>query len=259
MVAAMSDRDQARTSATTYFGSEPVAEADKQDRVDAVFSSVARRYDLMNDLMSGGLHRIWKAFTLARTGLRPGDSALDLAGGTGDLARGLLKQVGDSGRVVLSDINAAMLGIGRDRLVDQGAGSGLSVAQADAESLPFEDRSFDCITIAFGLRNVTRKDLALAEMHRVLRPGGRLLVLEFSRPRLPALSPVYDWYSFKVLPRLGEWVAGDAESYRYLAESIRRHPDQDALAGMMREAGLEKVEWFNLTGGVVALHRGYRF
>jgi demethylmenaquinone methyltransferase/2-methoxy-6-polyprenyl-1,4-benzoquinol methylase len=244
---------------TTDFGFRNVPVGEKKERVRGVFDSVAGRYDLMNDLMSGGLHRIWKAFTLARTGLRPGDSALDLAGGTGDLARGLLKQVGDSGRVVLSDINAAMLGIGRDRLVDQGAGSGLSVAQADAESLPFEDRSFDCITIAFGLRNVTRKDLALAEMHRVLRPGGRLLVLEFSRPRLPALSPVYDWYSFKVLPRLGEWVAGDAESYRYLAESIRRHPDQDALAGMMREAGLEKVEWFNLTGGVVALHRGYRF
>lgn len=243
---------------TTDFGFEQVPREEKARRVRGVFDSVADRYDLMNDLMSGGLHRAWKAFTLARTGLRPGDRALDLAGGTGDLAESLLDQVGGDGRVVLSDINHAMLCRGRDRLVDAGAGPNLSVIQADAESLPFADAQFDCVTIGFGLRNVTHKDRALAEMRRVLRPGGRLLVLEFSQPVLPGLSPVYDWYSFHILPRLGEWIAGDADSYRYLAESIRRHPDQEKLAAMMRGAGLDRVTWFNLTGGVVALHRGYR-
>lgn len=247
-----------REDDTTDFGFEQVPRSEKARRVRGVFDSVADRYDVMNDLMSGGLHRAWKAFTLARTGLRPGNRALDLAGGTGDLAESMLEQVGEDGRVVLSDINHRMLCRGRDRLVDAGAGPTLSVIQADAERLPFPDAHFDCVTIGFGLRNVTRKEAALAEMRRVLRPGGCLLVLEFSRPVLPGLSPVYDWYSFNVLPRLGEWVAGDPESYRYLAESIRRHPDQAALADMMRGAGLERVTWFNLAGGVVALHRGYR-
>lgn len=242
---------------TIDFGYQEVPIGEKARRVRGVFDSVAERYDLMNDLMSGGLHRIWKAFALGRTGLRPGDSALDLAGGTGDLSRGLLRQVGDEGRVLLSDINASMLARGRDRLVDEGAGESLSVAQADAESLPFPDRRFDCVTIAFGLRNVTRKDRALAEMYRVLKPGGRLLVLEFSRPN-PLIRPVYDLYSFQILPRLGEWVVGDAESYRYLAESIRKHPDQPTLGGMMETAGFARVDWFDLTGGIVALHRGYR-
>ncbi|MDQ2069858.1 bifunctional demethylmenaquinone methyltransferase/2-methoxy-6-polyprenyl-1,4-benzoquinol methylase UbiE [Natronospira bacteriovora] len=242
---------------TTDFGFQEVPVEEKARRVRGVFDSVAERYDLMNDLMSGGLHRVWKAFTLARTGLRPGDRALDLAGGTGDLTRGLLRQVGEQGEVVLSDINASMLSRGRDRLVDEGADDRLSVVQANAEVLPFPDRHFDCVTIAFGLRNVTHKDRALAEMHRVLRPGGRLLVLEFSRPN-DLIRPFYDLYSFQVLPRLGEWVAGDADSYRYLAESIRKHPDQATLGAMMETAGFARVEWFNLTGGVVALHRGYR-
>jgi len=242
---------------TVDFGYQEVPLGEKAQRVRGVFDSVAQHYDLMNDLMSGGMHRVWKAFTLARTGLRPGDRALDLAGGTGDLSRGLLKQVGEDGQVVLSDINAAMLGRGRDRLVDEGAADNLSIVQADAESLPFDDRQFDCLTMAFGLRNVTRKDRALAEMYRVLKPGGRLLVLEFSRPN-DLIRPFYDLYSFQVLPRLGEWVAGDAESYRYLAESIRKHPDQATLGGMMETAGLDRVKWFDLTGGVVALHRGYR-
>ncbi len=250
----MSDREQE----TTHFGYEEVPAGEKARRVRGVFDSVADRYDLMNDLMSAGLHRAWKAFTLARTDLRPGDSALDLAGGTGDLAHGLLRQVGDGGRVVLSDINHDMLRRGRDRLVDGGAGPNLSAVQADAEKLPFPDAHFHCVTMGFGLRNVTDKDAALAEIHRVLRPGGRLLVLEFSRPVLPGVTPLYDWYSFQVLPRLGEWVAGDADSYRYLAESIRRHPDQASLAEQMKAAGFGRVRWFNLTGGVVALHRGYR-
>ena len=242
---------------TIDFGFQEVPLEEKVHRVRGVFDSVAARYDLMNDLMSGGLHRVWKAFTLARTGLKPGDRALDLAGGTGDLSRGLLEQVGDEGQVVLSDINASMLSRGRDRLVDEGADARLSVVQANAESLPFPDREFDCVTMAFGLRNVTRKDRALAEIRRVLRPGGRLLVLEFSRPN-DLIKPLYDLYSFQVLPRLGQWVVGDADSYRYLAESIRKHPDQPTLAGMMETAGLGRVNWFNLTGGVVALHRGYR-
>ncbi|MEA5444973.1 bifunctional demethylmenaquinone methyltransferase/2-methoxy-6-polyprenyl-1,4-benzoquinol methylase UbiE [Gammaproteobacteria bacterium AB-CW1] len=249
----MAEQDRA----TVDFGYQEVPVGEKAQRVRGVFDSVAERYDVMNDLMSGGLHRIWKQFTLARTGLRPGDRALDLAGGTGDLSRGLLKQVGDSGAVVLSDINASMLGRGRDRLVDEGAGENLAVVQADAEVLPFPDRHFDCVTIGFGLRNVTHKDRALAEMHRVLKPGGRLLVLEFSRPN-DLIRPFYDLYSFQVLPRLGQWVAGDADSYRYLAESIRKHPDQPTLKAMMTAAGFERVAWFDLTGGVVALHRGYR-
>jgi len=241
----------------THFGYQTVPAAEKAGRVRAVFDSVAGKYDLMNDLMSGGLHRLWKRFTLARTGLRPGQSALDVAGGTGDLSAGLARQVGPSGRVVLSDINAAMLGEGRDRLLDRGIAGNLALVQANAERLPFRDASFHCVTIGFGLRNVTDKPAAVAEMARVLKPGGRLLILEFSRPALEFLQPIYDFYSFQVLPRLGELVAGDRASYQYLAESIRMHPDQETLLGMMGDAGFERCRYVNLTGGVAALHIGY--
>jgi demethylmenaquinone methyltransferase/2-methoxy-6-polyprenyl-1,4-benzoquinol methylase len=240
------------------FGDELVSPQEKTRRVGEVFSSVARRYDVMNDLMSGGLHRLWKRFTLDLANLRPGQRALDVAGGTGDLAAGLARQVGDRGLVVLSDINAAMLARGRDRLINEGLVGNVHVAQLNAERLPFADRTFDCVTIGFGLRNVTDKPAALASMRRVLKPGGQLLVLEFSRPN-EALKPLYDTYSFRVLPLLGKLVAKDEASYRYLAESIRMHPDQETLLGMMREAGLEGCRYHNLTGGVVAVHRGYRY
>jgi demethylmenaquinone methyltransferase/2-methoxy-6-polyprenyl-1,4-benzoquinol methylase len=220
-----------------------------------VFDSVAGKYDLMNDLMSGGLHRLWKHFTVERSGVKPGDRVLDVAGGTGDLARAFRERVGDAGQVLLTDINGAMLQLGRDRLLD--AGLPVDAVRCDAERLPFREGSFDCVSVAFGLRNMTRKDAALREMFRVLRPGGRLLVLEFSRVWAP-LAPAYGLYTLKVLPLLGRLVAGDAASYRYLGESIARHPDQETLATMMREAGFERVEYFNLTAGVVALHRGYR-
>jgi demethylmenaquinone methyltransferase/2-methoxy-6-polyprenyl-1,4-benzoquinol methylase len=246
-------------SETTHFGYESVPAGEKAARVRAVFDSVAGRYDLMNDLMSFGLHRLWKRFALARTGLRPGQCALDVAGGSGDLAAGLARQVGRDGHVWLTDINAAMLAQGRDRLLDQGIAGNVSYALADAEALPFAAASFHCITIGFGLRNVTDKPAALRSMARCLKPGGRLLVLEFSKLLLPALQPLYDQYSFRVLPALGDLVTGDAASYRYLAESIRMHPDQPTLAALMREAGLEDVRWFNLSGGVVALHVGYRY
>lgn len=246
-------------SKTTHFGFEEVAWTEKARRVRGVFDSVAPKYDLMNDLMSAGLHRLWKQFTLSQTLLRPGQRALDVAGGTGDIARGLLQQVGERGLVVLSDINGAMLAQGRDRSIDLGVLRGIEYVQANAEHLPFADDSFDCITIAFGLRNVTDKPAALASMRRVLRPGGQLLVLEFSQPTVPALKPVYDAYSFKVLPALGKLVAGDADSYRYLAESIRKHPDQEALLAMLREAGLEDCRYHNLSGGIVALHRGFKY
>jgi demethylmenaquinone methyltransferase/2-methoxy-6-polyprenyl-1,4-benzoquinol methylase len=223
-----------------------------------VFDSVASRYDLMNDLMSGGLHRLWKQFTLSQTRLRPGQRALDVAGGTGDLARGMAEQVGERGLVVLSDINGAMLARGRDRLIDAGVVRGIEYVQANAEKLPFPDASFDVVTIGFGLRNVTDKPAALAAMRRVLKPGGQLIVLEFSQPAVPALKPLYDTYSFRVLPALGRLVAGDADSYRYLAESIRMHPDQETLLGMLRDAGLENCRYHNLSGGIVAVHRGYR-
>jgi demethylmenaquinone methyltransferase/2-methoxy-6-polyprenyl-1,4-benzoquinol methylase len=245
--------------ATTDFGFQEVPRAQKAERVRAVFDSVAGRYDLMNDLMSGGVHRLWKRFTLSLTGLRPGAKVLDVAGGTGDLALGLAQQVGRSGLVVLTDINAAMLDAGRDRLIDGGVVGNVLCAQADAEQLPFADESFDCVTIGFGLRNVTDKPRALAAMRRVLKCGGQLLVLEFSKPTNAALESVYDAYSFRVLPLLGRVVTGDAASYRYLAESIRRHPDQEALLSMMRAAGLEDCRYHNLTGGIVAVHRGYRF
>ncbi len=240
----------------THFGFEQVAEAEKARRVAQVFDSVAHRYDIMNDLMSGGMHRLWKSFTIARSGVREGSRVLDVAGGTGDLSLAFARKVGKTGQVWLTDINNAMLTHGRDRLCDKGFL--LPVAQCDAEKLPFPDDHFDCVTVAFGLRNMTHKDLALAEMRRVLRPGGRLLVLEFSQIWKP-LAPVYDLYSFKVIPRIGEIITKDADSYRYLAESIRVHPDQETLKGMMENAGLEKVEYFNLTLGVVALHRGFKF
>ncbi|HEY6453616.1 MAG TPA: bifunctional demethylmenaquinone methyltransferase/2-methoxy-6-polyprenyl-1,4-benzoquinol methylase UbiE [Steroidobacteraceae bacterium] len=240
------------------FGFEKVSRRDKARRVRGVFDSVADRYDLMNDLMSGGAHRLWKQFTLSLTGIRTGARALDIAGGTGDLATGLARQVGRSGLVVLADINGRMLQHGRDRLINRGLATGIEYVQSDAERLPFADASFDCITMGFGLRNVTDKAAALASMQRVLKPGGQLLVLEFSRPVVPALSRLYDVYSFNVLPWLGRVVAGDADSYRYLAESIRRHPDQETLLGMMQAAGLEACRYHNLMGGVVALHRGYR-
>jgi demethylmenaquinone methyltransferase/2-methoxy-6-polyprenyl-1,4-benzoquinol methylase len=239
----------------THFGFKTVSESDKAARVAEVFHSVARRYDLMNDLMSMGLHRAWKTFTVRQAGLRPGMKVLDVAGGTADLARAFSREVGERGEVWLTDINASMLAVGRDRMIDEGCLQ--PAAQCDAERLPFPDAYFDRVSVAFGLRNMTRKDRALAEMRRVLRPGGKLLVLEFSRVWKP-LEKVYDAYSFQVLPRLGERIAGDAASYRYLAESIRMHPDQETLAGMMREAGLGRVKWFNLSAGVVALHEGWR-
>jgi demethylmenaquinone methyltransferase/2-methoxy-6-polyprenyl-1,4-benzoquinol methylase len=240
------------------FGFEKVAAADKASRVRSVFESVAPKYDVMNDLMSLGWHRLWKHFTLSLTGLRPGQSALDVAGGTGDLARGLLRQVGKAGRVVLSDVNPAMLGLGRDRLLDSGYVGNVEYIVADAERLPFEDNLFNCVTIGFGLRNVTDKAAALRSMHRVLKPGGQLLVLEFSTPVAPGLKPIYDAYSFNVLPLLGKIVARDAASYRYLAESIRMHPDQETLLEMLRTAGFSQARYHNLSGGIVAVHRGYK-
>lgn len=242
----------------TDFGFTQVPVAEKAKRVRAVFDSVADKYDLMNDLMSGGAHRWWKRFTLSQTGLRPGQRALDVAGGTGDLSAGMATQVGDNGLVVLTDINEAMLSNGRDRLLDRGRATNVRCSLANAECLPFRDGTFDCVTIGFGLRNVTDKAKALRSMFRVLRPGGQALILEFSQPVAPGLKPVYDWYSFNVLPRLGQLVARDEASYRYLAESIRRFPDQETLLGMMREAGFEQCSYHNLSGGIVALHRGYR-
>jgi len=241
--------------ADTHFGFEAVAEQEKAARVRGVFTSVADKYDLMNDLMSAGLHRVWKAFTLQVAAVRTGERVLDIAGGTGDLASAFRKSVGPTGEVWLTDINNAMLTRGRDRLLDEGRLG--PVAQCDAEKLPFPDNHFDIVTVAFGLRNMTHKDAALAEMRRVLRPGGRLLVLEFSKVWQP-LSPAYDFYSFKILPWLGQKVVNDPDSYRYLAESIRMHPDQATLKGMMEQVGLARVEYFNLTAGVVALHRGYK-
>jgi demethylmenaquinone methyltransferase/2-methoxy-6-polyprenyl-1,4-benzoquinol methylase len=246
-------------SGSVDFGYEQVPKEEKAQRVRAVFDSVADKYDLMNDLMSAGVHRLWKRFALSQTGLRPGQSALDVAGGTGDLAAGMARQVGEDGLVVLSDINAAMLGVGRDRLLDRGLMRNVRFSIANAECLPFADESFDCVTIGFGLRNVTDKPAALASMRRVLKPGGRLLVLEFSKPVFPGLKPIYDVYSFSVLPWLGKRVAGDPDSYQYLAESIRRFPDQEALLEMMREAGLEDCRHHNLSGGIVALHKGFRY
>jgi demethylmenaquinone methyltransferase / 2-methoxy-6-polyprenyl-1,4-benzoquinol methylase len=238
---------------TTDFGYERVSPAEKSRRVRGVFDSVAGRYDLMNDLMSGGLHRVWKRFTVSFAGVKPGARVLDLAGGTGDLARLFSERAGPTGTVVHTDINGAMLAAGRDKLLD--AGVVLPTVQCDAEALPFRDRTFDCVTIGFGLRNVTRKELALAEMARVLVPGGLALVLEFSRVAAP-LAPLYDWYSFNVLPALGRLVVNDATSYRYLAESIRVHPAQEELKALMERSGFDRVDYYNLAGGIVALHAG---
>jgi len=240
----------------TSFGFEEVAPDEKTRRVRGVFESVAGKYDLMNDLMSAGLHRGWKRFAVETSGVRAGAQVLDVAGGTADLSRLFADRVGPTGSVVLSDINGAMLREGRDRLINEGRV--VPAVQCDAEALPFSARSFDCVSIAFGLRNVTRKENALAEMRRVLRPGGVAIILEFSQPWAP-LRPAYDWYSFNILPRLGKAVAGDDASYRYLAESIRMHPDQQTLKVMMEQAGFEQVDWFNLAAGVVALHRGRVF
>ena len=248
----MSEKD------TTHFGYREVDKEQKADMVADVFDSVASRYDLMNDLMSGGIHRLWKRFTIELSGTRRGHSVLDIAGGTGDLAAKFSRLVGDTGRVVLADINYSMLGVGRDKLLDKGLAENLEFVQADAQALPFPDDSFDCITIAFGLRNVTDKDRALGDMLRVLKPGGRLLVLEFSKPRNALLSKAYDAYSFSVLPVMGRLIAGDSDSYRYLAESIRVHPDQETLKGMMEDIGFTRVEYHDMTGGVVALHRGVK-
>lgn len=244
------------TDNTTHFGYKTVAEKQKAQHVREVFNSVATRYDVMNDLMSAGMHRLWKSFAIAQSGVREGSRVLDVAGGTGDLSLAFAKKVGKSGQVWLTDINNAMLTVGRDRLTDKGYL--LPAAQCDAEKLPFPDHWFDCVTVAFGLRNMTHKDAALAEMLRVLKPGGRLLVLEFSQIWKP-LAPLYDFYSFQIIPRVGKAVANDAESYQYLAESIRMHPAQEELKGIMERVGFEKVEYFNLALGVVALHRGFKF
>ena len=243
---------------TTHFGYKEVDADAKAGMVADVFHSVASRYDLMNDLMSGGVHRIWKRFTIELSGVRKGNAVLDIAGGTGDLAAKFSRIVGDEGRVVLADINDSMLTVGRDKLLDTGHHGNIEFVQADAQFLPFPDESFDCITIAFGLRNVTAKETALASMQRVLKPGGRLLVLEFSKPGNDLLSKAYDTYSFRVLPLMGRLVANDAESYQYLAESIRMHPDQETLKGMMEDAGFSRVEFHNMTGGIVALHKGIK-
>ncbi len=241
--------------ADTHFGFETVPEQEKAKRVAGVFTSVAAKYDLMNDVLSIGLHRVWKRFAIAVSGVNRGQRVLDVAGGSADLSQLFLDKVGPQGQVVLTDINNAMLRVGRDRLLNHGRVT--PTVQCDAEKLPFPDNYFDCVSIAFGLRNVTHKETALAEMRRVLKPGGRVLVLEFSKVA-PALAPVYDFYSFKLLPKLGQFIANDADSYRYLAESIRMHPDQETLKGMMEGAGLGKVEYFNMTGGIVAIHRGYK-
>lgn len=243
---------------TTHFGYKQVPVNEKVNKVADVFHSVADKYDVMNDVMSMGVHRLWKRYTIASAGAKRGDQILDLAGGTGDLAAKFARIVGDQGKVILSDINGSMLAAGRKRLVDMGIGGNVEYIQANAECLPFDDNSFDIITIAFGLRNVTDKDKALASMLRVLKPGGRLLVLEFSKPIAP-LAPVYDQYSFKFLPMMGKLIANDEESYRYLAESIRMHPDQETLKSMMESAGFDRVSFKNMTGGIVALHKGFKF
>ena len=243
---------------STHFGFRTVDAGEKAGLVRGVFDSVASRYDVMNDLMSLGVHRLWKRFAIELAGVRPGQQVLDLASGTGDLADRFADLVGPGGLVLMTDINAAMLGVGRDRMVDRGHAGNLAYAQVDAEVLPFPDDTFDLVTIAFGLRNVTHKEQALAAMYRVLRPGGRALVLEFSKPLNKPLEKLYDLYSFHILPRMGDLVAKDADSYRYLAESIRMHPDQETLKGMMEHAGFERCDVHNMTGGIVAVHRGFK-
>jgi demethylmenaquinone methyltransferase/2-methoxy-6-polyprenyl-1,4-benzoquinol methylase len=243
----------------THFGYKTVDKSEKEHMVASVFHSVAKQYDIMNDLMSFGVHRLWKRFTIDASGVRPGNKVLDLAGGTGDLTAKFSKLVGKEGQVVLADINSSMLTVGRDKLRDKGLVQNIDYVQANAESLPFEENTFDIITIAFGLRNVTDKDKALRSMYSVLKPGGRLLVLEFSKPQHELLTKAYDFYSFNILPKMGELVAKDGDSYQYLAESIRMHPDQETLKEMMSNAGFEQTSYHNLTGGVVALHKGYKF
>lgn len=249
----MTDKNQ-----TTHFGFQQVPTEEKAGKVAGVFHSVADKYDVMNDVMSMGIHRLWKRVTIEQSGAHRGQAVLDLAGGTGDLAAKFARIVGDEGSVILSDINASMLANGKKRLLDMGIGGNVKFVQANAECLPFDDNQFDIITIAFGLRNVTDKAAALRSMHRVLKPGGRLLVLEFSKPVAPGLAPIYDQYSFKLLPFMGKLIANDAESYKYLAESIRMHPDQETLKGMMDEAGFEQTSYRNMTGGIVALHKGFK-
>lgn len=244
---------------TTHFGYQQVPEEDKADKVADVFHSVADKYDLMNDLMSFGVHRLWKQYTIRLSGVKAGQRVLDIAGGTGDLTAKFSRLVGDEGEVVLADINASMLQVGRSRLLDRGIAGNVKFVQANAECLPFPDNYFDVISIAFGLRNVTHIDQALKSMCRVLKPGGQLLVLEFSKAKAPGLSPIYDVYSFKILPAIGKLVANDEDSYRYLAESIRMHPDQESLKALMEEAGFDRCEFHNLTGGIVALHRGFKY
>ncbi len=246
-----------QNDSTTHFGYQRVSKDDKADRVRGVFDSVASRYDLMNDLMSAGLHRVWKRYTVGQSGVRPGDTVLDLAGGTGDLAQAFSRKVGKRGHVVLADINAAMLRQGRSRLVDAGLSTNVNITQVDAQQLPFAEATFDCITMAFGLRNVTDKNAALSSMFRVLKPGGKVMILEFSAPN-EAIKPAYDLYSFKVLPTLGKLVANDPDSYQYLAESIRMHPDQETLKSMMETIGFERCRFHNMAAGIVALHIGYR-
>ena len=256
----MSDKtggDSAKNN-QTHFGYQKVPVTEKAHKVADVFHSVAARYDVMNDLMSFGIHRIWKRFTIEMSGVRNGQRVLDIAGGTGDLAAKFARLVGERGEIVLADINSSMLQQGRARMVDDGVVGNVEYVQANAECLPFAESYFDCISIAFGLRNVTHIDKALASMYRVLKPGGRLLVLEFSKPVAPGLGPIYDAYSFKVLPLMGKLVANDAKSYQYLAESIRMHPDQQTLKGLMEQAGFERCDFHNLTGGIVALHRGFK-
>jgi demethylmenaquinone methyltransferase/2-methoxy-6-polyprenyl-1,4-benzoquinol methylase len=254
----MPNEERQSADALTDFGYERVPRQAKKARVRGVFDSVAPNYDLMNDVMSLGLHRLWKRFTVAQSGLKKGQHALDVAAGSGDLSVGLARRVGAKGRVIVTDVNQRMLERGRDRLLDAGLVGNVAFVQADAEALPFKAATFHCVAIGFGLRNVTDKSAALKSMYRVLKPGGRLLVLEFSKPHLGPLEPVYDAYSFQILPRLGQWLAGDADSYRYLAESIRRHPDQAALKELMEAQGFERCTYFNLTAGIVALHVGCR-
>jgi demethylmenaquinone methyltransferase/2-methoxy-6-polyprenyl-1,4-benzoquinol methylase len=244
---------------TTHFGFQTVEKNEKESKVASVFHSVAQQYDVMNDLMSFGIHRLWKRFTIDASGVRPGNKVLDLAGGTGDLTAKFSQLVGREGKVILADINSSMLNVGRDKLRDLGLVQNIEYVQANAQYLPFEDNTFDIITIAFGLRNVTDKDMALRSMYRVLKPGGRLLVLEFSKPEHELVNKAYDFYSFNILPKIGELVAKDGDSYQYLAESIRMHPNQETLKTMMDAAGFEQTSFKNLTGGVVALHKGYKF